>query len=63
MGVAQAALARLMVCYRLKDAEDEAEEIDLPGKLTRTDKAGQVLEDIDNYLIRKLGVSGFPFLA
>jgi hypothetical protein len=58
MGVAQATLARLTICYRLKDAEDEAEEVELPGKLTRVDKVRDVLEDIDNYLVRKLGSSG-----
>jgi hypothetical protein len=60
MAVAQATLARLTICYRLKDAEDEEEEVDLPGKLTRTEKVREVLEDIDNYLLRKLGSSGLP---
>jgi hypothetical protein len=58
--VAQATLARLTVCYQLKDAEDDLDELDLPSKLTRTDKVRDVLEDIDNYLIRKLGASGLP---
>jgi hypothetical protein len=53
---AQATLARLAICYRLKDAED----IDLPGKLTRIDKVRDVLEIMDNYLFRKLGSSGLP---
>jgi hypothetical protein len=30
MGVAQATLARLTICYRLNDAETEEEEVDLP---------------------------------
>jgi hypothetical protein len=58
--VAQATLARLTICYRFKDAEDEDEDLDLPGKLTRIDRVGEVLEDIDNYLLRKLGSSGLP---
>jgi hypothetical protein len=38
----------------------EAEEVDLPTKLTQTDKVRELLEDLDNYLIRKLGSSGLP---
>jgi hypothetical protein len=32
----------------------------LPTKLSRVDKVREVLEDIDNYLLRKLGASGLP---
>jgi hypothetical protein len=60
MGVAQATLARLTICYRLNEAETDEEEVDLPAKLVRIDKVRQVLEDIDNYLLRKLGASGLP---
>jgi hypothetical protein len=60
MVIAQATLARITICYRLKEAEDEVEDIDLPTKLSRVDKVREVLEDIDNYLLRKLGASGLP---
>jgi hypothetical protein len=56
----QATLDRLVNCYRLKDAEDEDEDVELPQKLLKTDKVRDVLEDIDNYLVRKLGSSGLP---
>jgi hypothetical protein len=56
----QATIARLSACYRLKEHEDESEDIDLPGKLMKIEKVRDVLEDIDNYLIRKLGSSGLP---
>jgi hypothetical protein len=59
-GAAQATLARLTICYRLKESEEDAEEVDLPGKLTCTDKVREVLEDMDNYLLCKLGSSGLP---
>jgi hypothetical protein len=48
MGVAQATLARLTICYRLNDSETDEEEVDLPAKLVRIDKVRDVLEDIDN---------------
>jgi hypothetical protein len=43
-----------------KDTKDEAEEVDMPAKLTRIDKVREVLEDMDNYLLRKLRSSGLP---
>jgi hypothetical protein len=56
----QATIARLTACYRLKDKEDEKEDVELPPKLQKIDKVRDILEDIDNYLIRKLGASGLP---
>jgi hypothetical protein len=60
MGVAQATLARLTICYRLKESEDETEDVGLPAMLTRVYKVREVLEDIDNYKLWKLGSSGLP---
>jgi hypothetical protein len=60
MNPATATVGRLTSCYRLKDTEDDAEDLDLPSKLTRIEKVRDVLEDMDNYLVRKLGSSGLP---
>jgi hypothetical protein len=60
IGVNTATLARLITCYRLKEIEDEAEEIDLPIKLTRVDKVRDILENRDNYLLQQRGASGLP---
>jgi hypothetical protein len=55
-----ATIARITNCYRMKDAEDDAEDIDFPQKLTKIEQVRDVLEDMDNYLVRKLGSSGVP---
>jgi hypothetical protein len=60
MNPATANVGRLTSCYRLKDTEDNAEDLELPSKLSRIEKVRDVLEDMDNYLVRKLGSSGLP---
>ena len=55
-----ASLATISDIYKLKEEEDEDEDVDLPDKLSRVDKVRVVLENIDNYLIRKRGSSYVP---
>ena len=57
-----ATLARLTDVYELKDSEKEAEDnaIKLPIQLTKIDDVRVTLEDLDDYLLRKLGDSDCP---
>lgn len=57
-----ATLGRLASVYALKEEEDLADDDDvhLPAKLTTIDKVRLTLENIDDYLIRKRGISGVP---
>jgi hypothetical protein len=58
---AVATLARIVAVYKLKDAEkDEDEDIKLPTPLAKLDDVRVTLENIDDYLRRKLGDSGCP---
>jgi hypothetical protein len=55
-----ATLAVITDIYKLKEAEDDDDDVDLPEKLTTVEKVRVVLENIDNYLIRKRGSSFVP---
>jgi hypothetical protein len=55
-----ATLPTLTDIYKLKEDEEEDEDPDLPGKLTTVDKVRIILEDIDDYLMRKRGNSDVP---
>lgn len=59
---ATATLVCLANVYALKEEEDNDEDgdINLPSKLTTIDKVRVTLEDIDDYLNRKKGISGVP---
>lgn len=58
---AGATLAQLTNVYALHEQEDEEAEIkDLPDKLVSVDKVRYTLDNIDNYIIKKRGVSGAP---
>lgn len=57
-----ATIESLTMIYALKEAEDKKVDIDLPDKLVAVDKVRIALENIDNYLTRKLGSSGIPLL-
>lgn len=58
----EATLVRLAEVYVLKEEEDNEDDDDvkLPSKLTNIDKVRVTLEDIDDYLVRKRGISGVP---
>ena len=50
--------------YRLKEADDEYDnDIELPEKLSNVEKFRVVLEDLDDYLERKRGVTMIPLAA
>lgn len=55
-------LNRLQNVYRLKETEDADEdtELTLPSPLTKIDTVRVTLENLDDYLRRKLGDSGCP---
>lgn len=57
-----ATLARLANVYALKEEEDleDDDDVRLPTKLTDINKVRMTLEDIDDYLNRKRGISGVP---
>lgn len=59
---ADATLVRLSSVYTLKEEEDndEDDDVKLPAKLASIDKVRMTLNDIDDYLIRKKGISGVP---
>jgi hypothetical protein len=57
---ATATVNRLTNCYRLKETEDDEEEVTLPTKLVCIEKVREILEDMDNYLIQKKGITGLP---
>jgi hypothetical protein len=56
----QATLAIITDIYKLKEEEDDDEDVEFPDKLTTVDKVRVVLENIDEYLIRKRGSSFVP---
>jgi hypothetical protein len=56
----QATLQRLSQCWKLKEEEDEAEEVPDPEPLTNITKVRQTLENIDDVLHRKRGAYGIP---
>lgn len=58
--VGLATLARLLACWRLKEAEDEDVDIDNPEKLKNVDHVRQVLENIDHVLTTRLGANQIP---
>ena len=61
---ATATLAQIQGLYRLKEADDEYDnEIELPEKLTNVENIRVVLEDLDDYLERKRGVTMIPLAA
>ena len=50
--------------YRLKEADDEYDnDIELPEKLSNVENIRVVLEDLDDYLERKRGVTMIPLAA
>ena len=57
----EADLDRLTSVYALKEIEDEEQDIDMPESLPKVEKVRQLLEDIDNYLSVKRGISGCPW--
>lgn len=56
----EATLVRLASVYSLKEEEDleDDDEVRLPTKLTDINKVRMTLENIDDYLTRKKGISG-----
>lgn len=58
----EATLVRLASVYALKEEEDleDDDDVRLPTKLTDINKVRMTLEDIDDYLNRKRGISGVP---
>jgi hypothetical protein len=53
---------RLTNIYKMKEKEEtvKKETIDLPGKIVKVDDVRNNIEDLDDYLARKLGASGLP---
>jgi hypothetical protein len=62
--VADATLLTLYRCYELQEqqSKDEDEKTNLPKKLTNVDKIRQVVENIDDNLLRYRWASGIPLL-
>jgi hypothetical protein len=58
-----ATMARLIDLYRIKEIEDEASTIEYPEKLTAIDRVRRTIENIDAYLLQKLGVNGIPLAS
>lgn len=59
--VADATIGRLTAVYRVKEAEDKDDEkLTPPQKLADLDKVRDVIEDLDNYLLRKKGCYKVP---
>jgi hypothetical protein len=58
----QMTLARLQHVYHLKETEDivKEETIKLPTAITKVEDIRTNIEDLDNYLLRKLGETGLP---
>ena len=54
--------ARLTMIWNLKEDEKplEDDDLDLPPKMTDIKTVRSTLEDLDNYLSRRLGTSGLP---
>jgi hypothetical protein len=48
--------------YLLKDVDEETAEVDLPDKLTKTDKVREVIENIESVLLVMKGINGVPLL-
>ena len=59
---AQMTLARLQNVYHLKETEDiqKDEDIKPPTPITKIEDIRNNIEDLDNYLLRKLGETGLP---
>jgi hypothetical protein len=55
-------VTRLMNVYGLKEREDrlQKETMELPVKILKVDDIRNKIEDLDNYLMRKRGMSGLP---
>ena len=54
----------LTILYRFQEGEKEYDnDIELPSKLSSVDNIRVVLEDLDNYLEQKRGVTGIPLAA
>jgi hypothetical protein len=60
--VASATLPILAECYKLQEQHESEDDVnlDMPNKLVNVDKFRQVLENLDDYLLRVRGVSGIP---
>jgi hypothetical protein len=58
----QMTLARLLQVYHLKETEEVVKEetIKLPTPITKVEDIRTNIEDLDNYLLRKLGETGLP---
>ena len=57
-------LARLNNLYELHLQEEEYDnDIDLPDKLMSVDSIRTVIENLDQYLLRKRGINGIPLVA
>jgi hypothetical protein len=48
--------------YLLKDVDEETVKVDLPDKLTKTDKVREVIENIESVLLVMKGINGVPLL-
>ena len=59
-----ATLARLNTLYTFKQQEEEHDnEVPLPDKFTNVENIRVCLENLDDYLQRKRGISGVPHVA
>jgi hypothetical protein len=48
--------------YLLKDVDEETAKVELPDKLTKTDKVREVIENIESVLLVMKGINGVPLL-
>jgi hypothetical protein len=55
---AEADLVRLTDVYRIKEVEDDEQDIALPDRLTSIDRVHRTFEALDAYFLPKLGASG-----
>jgi hypothetical protein len=59
---ALATMQTLQQIYLLKDVDDEDLKVNLPDKLTKTDKVRDVIENIESVLLAMKGINGVPLL-
>jgi hypothetical protein len=59
---AVAAMQKLQKIYLLKDVDDENVKVELPDKLTKTDKVREVIENVERALLAMKGINGVPLL-
>jgi hypothetical protein len=57
---AESELDLLNEIYKLKEQEDEAESLNYPEKLTSFDKVRRMTENIDAWILQKIGVTCVP---